>query len=387
MPKDKITKEPTVEELISSVYEIPKKGLTGGAKLRTRLRNEYPEHEKKFTHKAIKSFLDKQPERQRFGNNTKQGSFIAFRPKQEYQIDLIYIKNHVLNGNKKYGMVCIDAFTKQCHIELMKNKKAKALDSESIVVLGKIFQKMGKPESVFSDEGSEFTSNAMKTYLSGLGVKQIFTTIHATIVERVNRTIKELINVWAVKSNTVTIANILPDILENYNTSKHESLGGQSGLTPNEAEHADPDIVRAYLELKAKPYQERPEIKKGDEVRYKEKPIVIRTKNTGYAKPAWSEDMPAVIKRKEGQYKTDRVVNSRNKVYLRAHIKKIDEVDNKKIDATKYLKGTKEGQLTQTGGLRATGKTRAKAKTTAAEDRKTRPTRSRKPVEHGFFVH
>jgi hypothetical protein len=368
----------SAEELIRAVYEDPKKGLTGGNKLYARLKELHPT-EKKITHAAVRNFLKKQDERQRFATtNGRQGSFIAFRPKQEYQVDLIYIKNSVLNSGNKYGMVCIDAFTKQCHIELMKGRKSKELDSESLVVLNKIFDKMGKPESVFCDEGSEFTSTAMKTMLDGKGVKLIFTTIHAPMVERVNRTIKDLINVWSVKTDSKNIEVLLPDVLENYNTSKHLSIG----MTPNQAATANKDVVRANLELVAKPYVERPEVKVGDTVRYKEKDPKLKK---GYAKPKFSEGTPAVVTKEEGQYTTDRVVQGKNKVYLRAHILKSGSVQKGKI--VPNLEGTLEGRLKQPGGLKATGKTRAAAKVSAIDERKAKPSRIRKQVDSGVFLH
>ena len=53
---------------------------------------------------------------------------------------------------------------------------------------------MGKPESVYCDEGSEFNNAMFKKLMNDNKIEIIFTLGHAPIVERYNRTLKDLIN-------------------------------------------------------------------------------------------------------------------------------------------------------------------------------------------------
>src|SRR5262245_2324364 len=75
----------------------------------------------------------------------------------EFQVDLIYIENTHLN-NASYGLVCVDIFSKKGDVELMKRKSA----PEVAKAFAKILERMGKPEYVMSDEGSEFQGEFKK---------------------------------------------------------------------------------------------------------------------------------------------------------------------------------------------------------------------------------
>jgi hypothetical protein len=217
----------------------------------------------------------------------------------------------------------------------------------------------------------------MKTMLEGRGIKMIFTTIHATMVERVNRTIKEMIDVYLRSTNSKTITKVLPKVLLNYNGSFHRSIG----MTPNQAATAEINKVRANLEIASKRLVKRPVIMEGDSVRHALKPTV--GKKT-YARPKFSAEVHEVKEKDGGEYTTDKKVQGKNKTYLRAHLLKVDSVETSTAKAD--LEGTLEGRLKVKGGLRAGGKTRKAADTTAGEDRKKRPTRTRKKIDPGFFV-
>ena len=60
-----------------------------------------------------------------------------------------------------------------------------------IIGLKKVFESMGKPKQLYSDEESSMRSSKMNRFLNGNDVKSIQTTTHAHTVERAIRTFKD----------------------------------------------------------------------------------------------------------------------------------------------------------------------------------------------------
>ena len=208
------------QETIRSAYYDASTGFTGVEKLYRLLKN------KGVTRKEIKDFLAKQEIVQISKKNYgKMNSFIPQHPLQEFQIDLIYLENKHLN-KASYGLVAIDAFTKKATVELLKRKTAK----EVVIAMKKVFETLGIPKMVYTDEGSEFTNNDFKKFLDEHKVELVLTLRHATIAERFNRTFKELLYKYLQSTKTKTIINVLPKILNNYNNSYHKTIG----MAPNE---------------------------------------------------------------------------------------------------------------------------------------------------------
>ena len=88
-------------------------------------------------------------------------------------------------GEERYGLIVIDAFSRYACIHPMENK-----NSEDVLkALKEAFKVMGEPMEIFSDEDTAFLS-VVKKYLDGLGIVQKTTRTHANIVERLIRTIK-----------------------------------------------------------------------------------------------------------------------------------------------------------------------------------------------------
>src|SRR5437879_3187966 len=92
-----------------------------------------------------------------------------------------------------------------------------------------IVKRMGIPKYVYCDEGSEFNNDQFKKLMDKHGIELIFTLRHATIVERLNRTIKEMLYKY-LQSTIQKRSHVLPKILKNYNNSYHRIIG----MAPNE---------------------------------------------------------------------------------------------------------------------------------------------------------
>lgn len=307
------------DDLIRKAYYNPSEGFVGIEKLFRKL--------EKFgiTRKDIKNFLAKQEIYQTtIKNNKKQGSFIPQYPRQEFQVDLIYLEHKHLN-KASYALCCIDIFTKRAHIELLKRKTGPVVTD----AMQKCLDILGVPHMVYCDEGAEFTAKKFRDLMDKNNISLIFALNHAPFVERFNRTIKEQIYKYLQSTGTKTIINVLPKILENYNNSYHSSIS----MTPNEAEK-NPELALKKIRKKFQ-IKKRSVLKVGDKVR-----LMIKKKGLtkGYA-PKFSKKVHTIIKFSAPHF----FVNDVERGYLRSHLMKIDSVESN--PETPLLENTREGHL------------------------------------------
>jgi hypothetical protein len=187
------------DEVIQEYYENPE--TSGSAK--TLYANIKEDGYKGITLKYIKNWLDNQEEKQITKKYKPSGYYIPKYPKQEYQLDLFYFiepdsnsknfkkfdsvskQTFKLNEGYKFGLVCIDIFTKYARIEPLKDKTSKATTEATL----KIFDKMGKPEMVYTDDGKEFLGD-FESKMFELGVIHLVTANHAPFAEVFIKTFK-----------------------------------------------------------------------------------------------------------------------------------------------------------------------------------------------------
>ncbi len=140
------------EDIIRVAYYNPEEGFVGIEKLYQKLKS------KGVSRDDIRKFLKKQEVYQvNKKNNRKMRSFVPQYPLQEFQIDLIYLDDSHLN-NARYGLCCIDAFSKRADVELMKKKTKE----QTVDAMDEVMHRMGVPEMIYCDEGSEFNHASFK---------------------------------------------------------------------------------------------------------------------------------------------------------------------------------------------------------------------------------
>ena len=330
------------KQILRAVYYNADTGFGGGAKLYRQVKDQG------ITMKEVKEFLSTQSINQiNKRNKGRQGSFIPTHPLQEFQVDTIYLPHPALNkgGFKQkfvYGVVAIDTFTKMGAVELIKHRNA----DETTLAMKRIIQTLGKPDSIYCDDGSEYVNLTFKNYVEGLGIELIFTHTHATMVERFNRTVKELIFRYMEAFKTKTYYHKLSNILRNYNTTMvHRTIR----MTPILATRPEnKNTVQANI-IAAAAVRKRETIVVGDRVRTR---LKQRTFDKGYA-PKWSKTV-FMVSRVVGKYyvidPSNDVYNElrRDRTYLRAHIQKIGKDVEENLKAAD-LKGTLEGRLKEQG--------------------------------------
>lgn len=285
-----------------------------------------------ITRDEIKKFLDKQEVFQiNKKNYGKQGSFVPPHSLFEFQIDLIYLENKHLN-KASYGLVCIDTFSKKCDVELLKRKSAPQVTE----AMEKILNRMGIPESMYCDEGSEFNNAEFKKLMTDNKIELIFTLRHAPMVERLNRTLKELLSKYLQSTDTKTITNVLPKILHNYNSSYHKTIR----MPPNDVNEKNQSEVYQNI-LEHARIKKHEKLNVGDKVRVQ---LKRKQHDKGY-KPRYSKQLYEVEKI-DGKYYH---IKGLDRKYLRAFVQKVGEIEKNTEPAD--LEGTREGQLRQLAKL------------------------------------
>ena len=112
-------------------------------------------------------------------------SFVPLEPLNQLQVDLADMKAF---GGKPYPfmLVAIDALTKKVAAEPLKDRLA----STTAAGMKKVFQALGVPANVYSDDGSEF-KREFKELMDFWDIEKQVTRGHAYFAERIIRTIKE----------------------------------------------------------------------------------------------------------------------------------------------------------------------------------------------------
>ena len=117
-----------------------------------------------------------------------------------------------MNRGYKYIFTNIDVFSKIAYAYPIKSKKIQDIK----LCFEKIF-KNNKPKYLWSDKEPAFLSKEMQLFFKNNNVKIYHTNSHlkAVVVERFNRSLRELMMKELVKNNNTVWYNILPT-LEKY---------------------------------------------------------------------------------------------------------------------------------------------------------------------------
>ena len=241
----------------------------------------------------VKAFLDGlrvNQDRPQRGYN----SFVPLEPMNQLQVDLADMRAF---GGKPYPfmLVAIDALTKKVAAEPLKDRLA----STTAAGMKKVFQALGVPANVYSDDGAEF-KREFKELMDFWDVEKQVTRGHAYFAERTIRTIKEamLRRIAAGAGRRGQWHLMLADILSQINGRKHAT----TQVAPNLA-YSDPEMAEIALrniERRAKHKVTRPEIKVGDMVRIRVKPIESRG-SYRVNEIAWSEKVYRVVSAESGE--------------------------------------------------------------------------------------
>lgn len=149
--------------------------------------------------------------------------------KDLFQADLVeMIPYSHQNCGYCYMLTVIDVFSKYAWARPLKRKNKECVTVAMRDILtsndGKIFK---PPRYLQTDRGTEFYNNVFQRMLEeefGTTLYSVYSNLKASVVERFNRTLKS--KMWREFSarGTYCWINMLPDLLIEYNSSKHRTI-------------------------------------------------------------------------------------------------------------------------------------------------------------------
>ena len=235
-------------EQLAGFYYNPKSGYQSVSKIKTKLPHISSIDINKFLQQQKTFQLNKEVKKpSRY--NTINASF----PAQNFQIDIM-IYDRFETNHYKYILVCIDVYSRYLQCRPLTNRKFPNIMKN----LQNIFEQMGIPGAINCD--NEFNTYSFNEYATENNIKLYFSEPNDlnknAIVERVNRTIAQMLQKWRTGTNQRAWYKILPDIVENYNNTCHRTIKA----TPNDVFYGKDKNHQDIVILE-------PKLKVGDRVR------------------------------------------------------------------------------------------------------------------------
>ncbi len=186
-----------------------------------------------------------------------------------------------MNRGYKYIFTNIDIFSKYAYAYPIKSKKIQDIK----LCFEKIF-KNNKPKYIWSDKEPAFLSKEMQVFFKNNNVKIYHTNSHlkAVIVERFNRSLRELMMKEFVKNNNTVWYNILPKLIKIYNNRYHSTIK----MKPTQVNKNNEKYIKENIYTYNKT-NKNPKFKIGDLVRISLKRRNLFDKPSGNIK--WTEEL------------------------------------------------------------------------------------------------
>jgi len=161
------------------------------------------------------------------------------------------------NDGYAYLLVCIDVLSRKIVVSPVKSKRSENM----IEAFDKVFEKTKgiKPHKLYSDSGVEFQAKKMLDYFAQKDIlKRVMYSpnLHAGVVERTNRTIKERLYRYFSERNTERWIDVIDKIVDGINGS----VNRMTGLRPDSVtfDNAEDLMKRLYKdEEEGKGYQQK----------------------------------------------------------------------------------------------------------------------------------
>eukprot|EP00732_Lithocolla_globosa_P001213 Lithocolla_globosa_v1_NODE_569_length_3713_cov_366.818480.p1 type:complete len:371 gc:universal NODE_569_length_3713_cov_366.818480:95-1207(+) len=212
----------------SEVYYNPESGLVSAQELYRRI-NQGKHSDDKYTHKEIKEWLDKQQVNQLHSRQGTKRYHPIFGDPGTYQLDLTFFEQYKRsNGGYYIILSIINVNTKKAYARALKTKKAFEEVIQEIRKDGPSVGMLNEISIVGFVGGSEFKGEFKRvldkynidSYTSDSGDKT-----KMGVVERFNRTLRERIERYLTAYDTNRWVDQLQPIINNYNASRHSSIG------------------------------------------------------------------------------------------------------------------------------------------------------------------
>ena len=139
-----------------------------------------------------------------------------------HSCDLVDMQKYFkMNKGYKYIFTNIDIFSKYAWAFPIKSKKI----SDIKACFEKIFKER-KPKYIWSDQESSFFSKEILKFFENNNIKiyHTYSNLKAVVIERFNRSLRELMMKAFVKNNNTVWYNILAELIKKYNNRCHNTI-------------------------------------------------------------------------------------------------------------------------------------------------------------------
>ena len=186
-----------------------------------------------------------------------------------------------MNKGYKYIFTNIDVFSKIAWAFPLKSKKIQDIKA----CFQKIF-KNNKPKFIWSDKEPAFLSKEMQLFFKNNNVKIYHTNSHlkAVVIERFNRSLRELMMKHFITNNNTVWYNTLPRLIKIYNNRYHSTIK----MKPTQVNKSNEKQIKENIYTYNKTTK-NPKFKIGDLVRISLKRRPIFDKSSSNIK--WSEEL------------------------------------------------------------------------------------------------
>lgn len=214
------------------------------------------------------------------------------------QADLVEMIPYAkFNKGYRYILVVVNVFSKYAWAEPVKRKTGK----DVTMVMKKILSQMKPTKFCQTDLGKEFWNAQYKSLMDAYKIKHYstFSNLKASVVERLNRTLKN--KMWKQFSvqGTYKWLDLLPKIVAEYNNTKHSTIG----MKPIDVNKKNEKVLLNTVYSHLKTIDPKPsKFKLGDNVRISK---FREAFSKGYT-PNWSNEI----------FKIRKVNNTNPRTYL-----------------------------------------------------------------------
>lgn len=170
--------------------------------------------------------------------------YLIYRIRDHIQMDLCELNAWrdvllpPLNDDIRYWACAIDGFSRRLWVVPMRRKDANAsLQAIKKIMDDIVLNPPFRPaKQILFDRGTEFVNRRVLNYLARIGTQPINpnSEVKAGLIERCLRTIQGITYAWMTETESNRYIDVLPQLVETYNSRKHLGLGGK--LSPLEAE-------------------------------------------------------------------------------------------------------------------------------------------------------
>ena len=185
-----------------------------------------------------------------------------------WQMDLTILNSELskANNNIKCILFCIDVFSKYAWAKPLANKAGETITTAVREIMD---ESKRSPYSIQTDKGKEFLNTTFQTFLESIGVNHYTSEnndIKASVVERLQRTIKERLYRYFTHTNNYRFLDVLSKFMFSYNNSYHTTIK----MKPSDVDSKNQETIWNDVFVPSNPFNHvaiSVQLQPGDQVR------------------------------------------------------------------------------------------------------------------------